>query len=1153
MSSFFGTSSSGSGSNANGSSPNSSSAGGGGGGGWGSFLKQGLSQIESKLDMVLDIQVPIPGGGNALPSNTTGSSTTKDTPPKRQASPQVPSATQGEGRNSQDVSNSKSSSQDLRRSVVTSKAVQDDNSRRNSSQNDEASVTVDPFTGMVTTSPGIKRMSTPPVSSALSASAAAAAAAAAANRERLEQRMRGIFKKSAESPPSTPPPSKGASPAPSTRKSVSTEPEEKEDKSSRKGHAEDLEDKAIPIKAEKSTQESDMAESSTTQEEKLEQEPTILVLAPTEPTNDANANESVNTDNDIVKEVPKKAMDDTLDKQEQTEETSDVVELKQDAEVEPTAESATEIATEETVKAPDTESTLDGVVEKSQPAQEVETPASPSQDLVQEVSSIETANVDVPATPTDQNSIRTSSENDIAVHSLGDRPDTPLSTAESDIATIESDKAEQAVISTSSKDVAQSETTTKVTSFTEDVNPLKRVLDQREEQLFKVMQEQSTLIERLRDLEDAKAAEDARNAVKLAGLEKMIETQKKELEVARGSNLASQPKSIQRTLEEQRGLLEEKDEQIRGLLAEGEVLSKKEFKHMTTIKAMRMKTIEMEKGQLDTQKKMDKVVTDCTEAQGKVTRLTDENKQLQESVKSLHDINQRQNKQMTKLESELVQLRDDKAGLQMGLDRAWQELTEARKASAELSSQTHAAALEREMKLNEDLQEQLDSLKAQHAAVESNLRQDIQELRVSLSNREELAGEKEDQLYMEIRGLQARLEQNDHDSYELQETLDEARRPLLRQIEILQNQQGVANRNWDKVEKSLTRRITEAEENTVKAQERERNARDKLDEVKSQIITLEARLETLRIADTQLRSDMNSNKRFLAEKEEAARQAQAELSRERLIRERAVEEAKEDVERKWRQQQQAEVEKLKSQIQQLQQQQSQRSIHSGSDGDLLNATPDSINARRPSSSSIVSVNSPMLGGGGLLASKMVGGAQGRVSFESMTSPTSLDGMAPSLSRSSSSHTMSSVVAGTGPGTPTVGLMGLGGGGSSNTGQAVAMERLNTMVRQLEGQVTFLAEQVRSANRNKDELSDELVKVTMELEELQTAATMVPSLEQELSLLKDRHRAALEMLGEKTEEVQELRADILDVKEAYRDQINDLLSQLENLRRANNTH
>ncbi|KAF9116319.1 hypothetical protein BGW39_002771 [Mortierella sp. 14UC] len=1003
---------------------------------------------------------------------------------------------------------------------------------------------------MVTTAPGIKRMSTPPVSSGLSASAAAAAAAAAANRERLEQRMRGIFKKPVESPPTTPPTSKGASPSLSTRKSVSTELEDKDDKSPPKVDAEDLKDKVVPAKAKKSVQENDAAELSASQEDKSEQEPKTIALKSTESTKDTDTSELTNTDKDVDKETLEKAADDVVDEQDQSEETSDVVESKESAKTGPTAAAATKTSSEGPVKVLETEPTVEDVVEDSHPMEEAKASATPSQEQAEEVNNIETPDVDVPATPTDQTSARTSSENNIAIHSLGGRPDTPLSAAESDTAITESVKAEPTTLPTLTKDVVQPESTPKDTSTAGDTNPLKRVLDQREEQLFKVMQEQSMLIERLRDLEDAKAADDARNAVKLAGLEKMIETQRKELEVARGSNLASQPKSIQKTLEEQRGLLEEKDEQIRGLLAEGEVLSKKEFKHMTTIKAMRMKTIEMEKGQIDAQKKMDKVVADFAEAQTKVTRLTDENKQLQESVKSLHDINQRQNKQMTKLESELAQLRDEKAGLQMGLDRAWQELTEARKASAELSSQTHAAALEREMKMNEDLHEQLDSLKAQHAAVESNLRQDIQELRVSLSNREELAGEKEDQLYMEIRGLQARLEQNDHDSYELQETLDEARRPLLHQIEILQNQQGVANRNWDKVEKSLTRRITEAEESAVKAQERERNARDKLDEVKSQIIALEARLETLRIEDTQLRSDVNSSRRALAEKEEAARQAQSELNRERLNRERAVEEAKEDVERKWRQQQQAEVEKLKAQIQQLQQQQSQHSIHSGSDGDLLHPSSDSINARRPSSSSVASVNSPMLGGGGVLTSRVIGGGfQGRASFESMTSPTSLDGMAPSLSRSSSSHTMAGVIAGTGPGTPTVGLMGLGGGGSS-AGQAVAIERLNTMVRQLEGQVTFLAEQVRSANRNKDELSDELVKVTMELEALQGAAVKVPSLEQELTLLKDRHRAALEMLGEKTEEVQELRADIVDVKEAYRDQINDLLSQLENLRRAN---
>ncbi|KAG0204082.1 hypothetical protein BGX33_008703 [Mortierella sp. NVP41] len=1160
MSNFFGAPSSGSGPNANGSSSNSGSGGGGGGGGgWGSFLKQGLSTIESKIDMVLDIQVPIPGGtsntltsfsphANVLPSSITGATTTtKETPPKRQTSSQVPSALQGDTRKSQDVITDDdrvrkstprniASSQDLRKSVVSANAMQDETTRRNSSQGDDT-VTVDAFTGMVTTGPGIKRMSTPPASSGLSASAAAAAAAA--NRERLEQRMRGIFKKPAESPPTTPPSSKGASLSPSARKSVSTELEEKDDISSQQDDAEEREDKVTLTKVEKTAKMGDTAEPTTTQEDKSEQKPETP--APSTAV-DTKGTEPTITDNGTDKEALDKAEDAVVvEGREQAEDSTVAGVIKEDAEDIPVKDAAAETSSKETVKAPlETQADKEDAVEESDPVEEAEATGAPTQDQLQDTNDDEiVAEIDVPPANTEHALTRTSSESDIAVPSLGDRPDTPLSTAESDQATTESE-AEPTAPLTLTKDITQPESKKHEDSSTAaDTNPLKRVLDQREEQLFKVMQEQSTLIDRLRDLEDAKAAEDARNAVKVAGLEKMIETQKKELEVARGSNLVSQPKSIQRTLEEQRGLLEEKDEQIRGLLAEGEVLSKKEFKHLTTIKTLRMKTIEMEKNQMDAQKKMDKVVADCTDAQAKVARLTDENKQLQESVKSLHDNNQRQSKQATKMEAELVQLREDKANLQMGLDRAWQELAEARKASAELSSQTHAAALEREMKMNEDLHDQLDSLKAQHAAVESTLRQDIQELRVSLSNREELAGEKEDQLWMEIRSLQARLEQNDHDSYELQETLDEARRPLLHQIEILQNQQGVANRNWDKIEKSLTRRIAEAEESTAKAQERERVARDKLDEVKSQIITLEARLETLRIADTQLRSEMNTSKRTMAEKEEAARQAQAELSRERLNRERAVEEAKEDAERKWRKQQQAEVDKLKAQIQQLQQQ------RTGDDA-LLSASSDSLNARRPSSSSVVSVNSPMLGGvaGGPMSSKFAGN-QGRTSFESMTSPTSLDGMAPSMSRSSSSHTMS----GMGAGTPTVGLMGLGGG-SSTAGQAVALERLNTMVRQLESQVTFLSEQVRSANRNKDELSDELVKVTMELEELQSAAARVSGLEQELTLLKDRHRAALEMLGEKTEEVQELRADILDVKEAYRDQINELLAQLEKLRRAN---
>ncbi|KAF9992934.1 hypothetical protein BGZ80_003112 [Entomortierella chlamydospora] len=1152
MSNFFGTSSSGSGANSN-----KSSSSGSGGGGWGTFLKQGLSTIESKLDTVLDINVPIPGGSSGILTSFSphasvlpSSDTPKDTPPKRKPPHQVPSTSHDDSLHQEEDTRTQDSVVDLskndpKRSSISIKnpTIKNKDSERDlrksanatsirGSMDEEAS-------GMITTIPGVKRMMTPPVSgtgvgtttpsASASSALSATAATAAANRERLEQRMRGIFKKSAESPSTTPTPSMAAarSPAgsssPSVRHSTSLEPEIQSQENEGAGRGdESVEKDTKPIVAE-------IVVAKTSQEE-IRQELKETVLAP--------------PDSDSAKEP---------------ENCDSLQDLKNNGDGEK-VEPANHLHPD-SIQEPEIEST--DQVNKSTVMHE---DVSPSEPLVEAVeSNINRTSLEEPETtakeelePELEQDDR-KSDNVIELDRVDNAPDlasldnqqiattlsetpiecpyTPTSNTEPQLVSAVQDDSIVTVQISGQDDIA-SKVDSKEDASVSHENPLKKVLEQREEQLLKVMQEQSSLLEKLRDLEDAKAADETLKNTKISGLEMIIETQKKELEAARGSNLTSQPKSIQKTLEEQRALLEDKDEQIRGLLAEGEVLSKKEFKNLTAIKALRTKNIEAEKLQMGTQKKLDRAVSDYADAQAKLSKLSDENKQLNDAIKSLHDINQRQNKQMSKMEAELVQLRDDKANLQLGVDRLKQELSEARKVSAELSNQAHAAALEREVKLNEDLNNEIDALKAQHTAVESNLRQDIQELRVSLSNREELAGEKEDQLLMEIRNLQARLEQTDNDSYELQEVLDEARRPLLRQIEVLQNQQGIASRNWDRVEKSLTRRVAEAEEEMAKAQERERAARDKLDEMKSQSTSHEARLEALRVADTQLRAEVNAAKRALKEKEEETRQAQAELARERVNRERAIEEAKDDAERKLRLQQQTEIDKLKQQIQQLQ----QRQGASDNQSEIHLSTVDSM--MRRSSSTGTSSSSPLLSGGPLV----MGGPKAATQisnlsagFDSITSPTSLDGMSPILSRSNSSQTMS------GTGAASMGLMGLGSGA---TGQAVAIERLNTMVRQLEGQVTFLSEQVRTANKNKDELSDELVRVTVELEELQTQASRAPSLEQELTLLQERHKAALEMLGERTEEVQELKADLADVKEALRDQISELLSQLEQSRRAN---
>ncbi|KAF9583216.1 hypothetical protein BGW38_010009 [Lunasporangiospora selenospora] len=1120
---------------------------------------------------------------------------------------------------------------------------------------DTDSVTVDPITGMITTTSSVKRTSTsstPPISSSTSPGASnAAALAAAANRERLEQRMRGIFKKPTDSPPSTPPSystmiasssvnvSRVGSPSPSARKSMSTESADEKhvkEKTPENGKDQVKDDVKEEIKEKAPENSRDQFKDDINEEIKektpendLDQVKDDAAKEIKEKSQDEDQDKSRVQDTiaaePLVKDIPSDdAGKDTVnvekDKEEETPTTNTHAtepEQVKDAEVTPTetpdgidehAADATAAINKDTIDSkttPKLEDISEAVKDEPSMTDEKEEAFSvtseeatvsvqeePSTDSSQEASeeSQEQSTVQI---ETNTKALATSEEESSAVSSDdSENPpdaeealkanvlDSPKETDDKEaLLHVEKEKEEE---KTRNKPESQMATTNESVSLVSsprpakdgdqqalsDENPLKRVVEQREEQLLKAMQEQSSLIERVRELEESKVADDALLKLRITGLETIVANQKKDLEVARSSQSSAQPKSIQKTLDEQRVLLEEKDEQIKGLLSEGEVLSKKELKNLTTIKTLRMKMIETEKGQIDVQKKLDKVTSDLTDTHSKLTKAQDENKQFSESIKNYLEAAQRQSKQGARMEAEITQLREEKANLQLGLDRAWQELDEARKTSEDLSNQKHAEALEKEKQLTEELQQQVDTLKKESSVVELTLRQEIQELRASLSNREEMAGEKEDQLWMEIKSLQARLEQTDNDSFELQEAMDEARRPLLMQIDVLQKQHLTANRNWEKVEKSLTRRVVDAEEDVAKAQERERIARGKLDEMKSQNTTMEARLETLRTVDTQIRSEMSANKRLLAEQEEAARQAQAELGRERLNRSKALDEAKADMERKWRQSQQVEIERLKqqiqqqqSQLQQLQQQQQQQQQSSQSSklyqddstlgggsgagqGSIIGPVP--LSAKRPS----FSTGPGYMGSPGSVGSPVIVGTSSggradrssntsvRASFDSTTSPTNMDGLPGALSRTGSSQTISGVLSGNA-------LSGMGGGSSAGT--AVAIERLTTITRQLEGQVAFLTEQARSAQKDKDELSEELVRVTMELEDLQKVATKVPGLEQELTLLQDRHRAALEMLGEKTEEVQELRADIVDVKEAYRDQISELLAQLEKAR------
>ncbi|KAG7035241.1 Golgin candidate 5, partial [Cucurbita argyrosperma subsp. argyrosperma] len=100
------------------------------------------------------------------------------------------------------------------------------------------------------------------------------------------------------------------------------------------------------------------------------------------------------------------------------------------------------------------------------------------------------------------------------------------------------------------------------------------------------------------------------------------------------------------------------------------------------------------------------------------------------------------------------------------------------------------------------------------------------------------------------------------------------------------------------------------------------------------------------------------------------------------------------------------------------------------------------------------------------------------------------------------------------------------------------------LRQKEGELTSYVSRLKSIEMIRDSLAEELVKLTSQSEKLRAEAGMLPGIRAELEALRRRHSAALELMGERDEELEELRADIVDLKEMYREQVNLLVNKIQ---------
>jgi predicted nucleic acid-binding Zn-ribbon protein len=87
-----------------------------------------------------------------------------------------------------------------------------------------------------------------------------------------------------------------------------------------------------------------------------------------------------------------------------------------------------------------------------------------------------------------------------------------------------------------------------------------------------------------------------------------------------------------------------------------------------------------------------------------------------------------------------------------------------------------------------------------------------------------------------------------------------------------------------------------------------------------------------------------------------------------------------------------------------------------------------------------------------------------------------------------------------------------------------------------GEVVQLQREVERWKQQRSSLSDEIMRLSAENEKFKRELDSLATLKSAFSDLQADHNAMLQMYGEKVEEVEELRMDIQDVKEMYKNQV-----------------
>ncbi|RAQ68864.1 M protein repeat protein [Aspergillus flavus] len=601
---------------------------------------------------------------------------------------------------------------------------------------------------------------------------------------------------------------------------------------------------------------------------------------------------------------------------------------------------------------------------------------------------------------------------------------------------------------------------------------------------------------------------------------------KEAAESAKKAAAAEAPGSMERQLRE-------KDEKIALLFEEGQKLSKSEMDHRTAIKKLRQQLAENTKVQTENHKRTEKLERDLANAEARAKRAEAAEKRANESLTS-----------QSKSSRDLETVTAERDALSQTVQELKGQLARAVARAEAAEAKAQSDALEQEKRHAAKLEEELASIKAERDESEESLKTEIRDLKSTIEQEKERARVLEVELKNEQSVLESKMESLRSRAEEASSGVaGDAQAKLLRQIETLQTQYAVASENWQALEGSLLARLANVEKERDEAARREGDLRRKVREANLKAKRAEEDLEEAKEVEHDLESKLEERMQELQKLEQKLQKATDDL----VSTQKDFDEQKKVCDTTWAQKLEEERVKWREQVVPpaifTQQQRTESPVAYSRRPSTLEPVGSFSDLRSSRRSSTLPMTSPEVGtptrqnSFPTSTSALLSPPANSASFSQFTDT-------PSISFEPDEYSARPRTPSAFGGALTQNSRGINDIISESTvgaGPSVQLvERMSATVRRLESERAATKDELARIVSQRDEARQQVVDLMRESEEKRTVDARVQELEKRHAELEERYETTLELLGEKSEQVEELQADIAEVKKIYRELVDSTM-------------